>query len=313
MQWIDRIGRRLKLRDLHILLAVAHSGSMNKAAADLSVSQPAVSKAITDLERALGVRLLDRSRQGVALTMYGRALLECGSAVFDDLRQGVKALEFLADPAAGELRIGCTEPLAAGFVSFMIDRFSRQYPRAVFHVAPADTATLQNRELRQRNIELAISPTIGLAADNDTNVETLFNDRHVILAGANSKWVRRRNIKLADLMNEPWVLPPPDSTSGSYIAEAFRAGGMQAPSAHVVSFSFPLHQNLLATGRFITMLPISLLHFAEHLPLKRLSVESPVRSRPIGIITLKNRTLSPLAQLFIGRAREVAKSLANKY
>jgi DNA-binding transcriptional LysR family regulator len=138
MQWNERIGRRLKLRDLHILLAVAKSGSMGKAAADLAVSQPAVSKAIADLEHALGVRLLDRSPQGIEPTMYGRAVLKCGNNVFDDLRVGVKELEFLADPTAGELSIGCTEPLAAGFVSVVVDRFSRLYPKAVFHVVTTD-------------------------------------------------------------------------------------------------------------------------------------------------------------------------------
>ena len=115
MQWTDRVGRRLKLRDLHILLAVAQSGSMGKAAADLAISQPSVSKAIAAVEHALGLRLLDRGTQGIEPTIYGRALLKCGVAVFDELRQGVRELEFLTDPTSGELRIGCTETLAAGF------------------------------------------------------------------------------------------------------------------------------------------------------------------------------------------------------
>src|SRR5215211_6686883 len=117
MQWSDRVGRRLKLRDLHILLTVAKSGSMGKAATELAISQPSVSKAIADAEHAIGLRLLDRGPRGIEPTIYGRALLKCGTAVFDELRQGVKELEFLIDPAAGELRIGCTETMAAGFAS----------------------------------------------------------------------------------------------------------------------------------------------------------------------------------------------------
>jgi DNA-binding transcriptional LysR family regulator len=132
MHWTDRVGRRLRLRDLHILLVVARAGSMGKAGVELGMSQPSVSKAIADLEHAVGLPLLDRSATGVEATIYGRALLECGVAVFDDLRQGVRALEFLADPNAGELRIGCTEPLAAGFVSAVIQLLSRRYPRVVF-------------------------------------------------------------------------------------------------------------------------------------------------------------------------------------
>jgi 5-methylthioadenosine/S-adenosylhomocysteine deaminase len=78
MDWADRIGRRIKLRDLHILLAVAECGSMAKASSQLSVSHPVVSKTISELERTLGVRLLDRSSQGVELTRHGAALLKLG-------------------------------------------------------------------------------------------------------------------------------------------------------------------------------------------------------------------------------------------
>src|SRR5947209_6922068 len=80
MQWVDRIGRRLKLRHLHILLAVVQRGSMAKAAAELAISQPAVSKAIADMEHILGLRLLGRSRNGIQPTAYGRALVRSGLA-----------------------------------------------------------------------------------------------------------------------------------------------------------------------------------------------------------------------------------------
>src|SRR6266550_8326105 len=106
MRWADRIGRRLKLRDLHVLSVVVQWGSMAKAARHLAVSQPVVSAAIADLEHVIGVRLLDRGRQGVEPTEYGRALLDGGTAMFDDLRQAVKKIEFLANPKVGEVRVG---------------------------------------------------------------------------------------------------------------------------------------------------------------------------------------------------------------
>jgi len=75
MHWDHRVGLRLKLRDLNILLAVADAGSMARAATRLAISQPAVSRAIADMEHTLGVPLLDRSPRGVEPTEYGRALL----------------------------------------------------------------------------------------------------------------------------------------------------------------------------------------------------------------------------------------------
>src|SRR5467141_2991047 len=116
MQWHDRIGRRLKLRDLHILLAVVRRGSMAKAASELAISQPAVSKAIADMEHTLGLRLLDRSRNGIEPTAYGRALVKRGLAIFDELKLGVEELAFLSDPTAGELGTGSTESIAAGLL-----------------------------------------------------------------------------------------------------------------------------------------------------------------------------------------------------
>src|SRR5205085_4602585 len=112
----DRIDRRIKLHDLQALMTVAQAGSMGKGAQLLNTSQPAISRSIADLEHAVGQRLLDRSRRGVELTKYGRALLNCGSAMFDDLRQGLKQLEFLADPTVGEIRIGGNEAIVVGLL-----------------------------------------------------------------------------------------------------------------------------------------------------------------------------------------------------
>jgi DNA-binding transcriptional LysR family regulator len=237
-------------------------------------------------------------------------LLKCGTAVFDDLRQGVKEIEFLADPSAGELSIGCSEPLSAGFVSVVINKLSRQYPKATFHVISADPVILRNRELPQRHIDLAIMPITGLALEQDIAVDFLFDDRHVVLAGGKNKWLRRRNIALADLIDEPWIFPPPDSPVGSYIAAGFRAAGLEPPRAHVLSFSVPLHQHLLATGRFLTTLPSSMVVHNQHLPLKLLSVKFPAVSRPVAIVTLKKRTIKPLARLFIDCAHSLAEPLA---
>src|SRR5580704_7660645 len=90
MQWSDRIGRRVKLRELHVLLAVAQTRSMVRAADSLAILQPVISKTISDLEHALGVRLLDRTARGIEPTEYGRAFINCGTVVFDELRRGVQ-------------------------------------------------------------------------------------------------------------------------------------------------------------------------------------------------------------------------------
>jgi DNA-binding transcriptional LysR family regulator len=312
MQLSDRIGNRMKLQDLHVLMTVVQAGSMGKAAQILNTTQPNISRSIGELEQALGVRLLDRHRQGIEPTEYGRALLDCGAAVFDDLRQGVKNIAFLADPTAGELRIGTTTFLAASFVSALVDRLSRRYPRIVFHLVTGYTETL-HRELAERNVDLLIIRGSGPIADPRYDFEFLFDDSYVVAAGAQNQWARRRRIEIAELVNELWVLPPRDSVIGSIVMDAFRASGLDYPRVSVVTDCPHMRISLLATGRFVTIFPASAFRFlTKRSELKVLPVELPMARRPNGIVTLKNRALSPVAQIFIDCAREVAKPLARR-
>jgi len=312
MQLSDRIGRRLKLHDLHVLMAVVQAGSMKKAATLLNTGQSAISRSIAELERTIGVRLLDRNPQGVEPTGYGRALLDGGAAAFDGLRQAVENIEFLADPAAGEVRIGSSALLAASFVTGLIDRLSRRYPRLVFHLVTGYLDTL-HRELSERNVDLLIERRVGAVADERLDFEFLFDESFVVAVSAQNPLVRRRRIHLADLANEPWVLPPPGSVIGSIVTDAFRASGLDYPRAIVVTDSPQVRVNLLATGRFVTIFPASALRFpTRRSELKVLPVELPMARVRNGIVTLKNRTLSPVAQLFIDHAREVAKLLAKR-
>src|SRR5580704_6117465 len=128
IDWERQLGRRLKLRDLHVFFAVAERGSMAQAAAQLDVTAPTVSEVIADLEHALGVKLFDRSPQGVEPTIYATALLKRGKIAFDELKQGIRDIEFLADPTVGELRIMCDESIAAATLPLIIHRFTRDHP-----------------------------------------------------------------------------------------------------------------------------------------------------------------------------------------
>jgi DNA-binding transcriptional LysR family regulator len=312
MQMSDRIGRRMKLQDLHVLMTVVQAGSMNKAAALLNTGQSAISRSIAELEHGIGVRLLDRNRQGIEPTEYGRALLDCGTAVFDDLRQGVKNIEFLADPTAGEVRIGTILPLGASFVSAVINRLSRRHPRIMFHLVNTQTERL-HRELSERNVDLLVAPRVGPLADEQLGFERLYDDSYAVVAGARSPWVRRRRIELAELVNELWALPPPESVLGSVFMEAFRASGFDYPRATVSTVAAEARISLLATGRFLSIFSRSRLTFLTKRPeLKALPIQLPIARVPIGIFNLTNRTLSPVARLFFEHAREVAKPLVKE-
>lgn len=308
----DHILRRLKLRELQMLLAVVEHGSMAKAAESLSITRPVVSKTISDLERTLGVRLLDRSPQGLEPTLFGHALLKRSAAVFDELRQSVQEIEFLTSPGSGELRAGCSEYMAAGFVPAVIDELSRKFPRLTFRMSIGDANSLQLGELRERKVEFAIARMLEPDPEPDMHEEVLFYEKVFIAAAVGSKWMARRKITPAQLVNEPWILAPPEIVEGSPVVEVFRAMGLTIPEAKVIGLSLPLRNGLLATGRFLTIVPGSVLRYgAERTWLKPLPIDVPSWSLPVAIITLSNRTLSPLAEQFLACAREIAKPLAD--
>jgi DNA-binding transcriptional LysR family regulator len=306
MQLSDRIGRRMKLQDLHVLMTVAHARTMGKAAQLLNTTQPNVSRMIAELEHALGVRLLDRHRHGIEPTEYGRALLDCGVAVFDDLRQFVKRIEFLTNPTAGDVRIGCSNSLALTFVSAVIENLSRRYPQITFHLVTAHVEGLY-RELSERNVDLLIARRTGLFGEEDFDFENLYDDSYVVAVGARSPWSRKRRIALADLVDESWLLPPPDRALGPNYLQAFRACGLDYPRTVVFTVPPEVRLNLLGTGRFLTIVPTSVLRFSDGPETKVLPIELSMARAPVGVVTLKNRTLSPTAKLFIDGAREVAK------
>jgi DNA-binding transcriptional LysR family regulator len=287
---LDQVERRLKLRELHILLTVVRAGSMAKAATDLAISQPNVSKAIADLEHTFGVRLLDRTSRGVEPTTYGLAVIKRATAVFDELRQSVKEVEFLANPTSGELRLGCSD-FAAGIVGVTIERMSRRYPRITFEVVSAGAAELQ-RQLESRNIEFFVAMNQETLSEADFVAEILYDDPLIVVADAHHPLTRRPSIKLAELVHEPWAMPPANTSSGRHLREFFHTHRLGLPTTIVSTYSTMLRHHLVGTAGFITVLPRPMFEvMAKGLSIKALAVHLPTPRRTVVLVVLKKRTL----------------------
>ncbi len=303
----DRIARRLTLRDLDVLLAVAAEGSMGKAAARLHTSQPAISRTIAELERTLGVPLFERHRGGVAPTSYGRALAACGAEVFDDLRRGINRIEWLTDPTRGEVIVGCNPVLAASFVAAVIEAVTRRHPGITFRLIVGPSKELRQR-LHERDVDILV--TRDLAQDDQPlTSEQLFEDSFVVAVGAGNPLARQRRLGLRNLERQSWVLPPSESLIGRLAHDAFLAEGLTPPRAAVTAIPLDARLSLLATGRFVTILPLS----ALRLPRPRGDVQRlfiPLKPRvPNVLLTIKERASAPQVQTF----RQIAFAVARKY
>ncbi|MFZ2137427.1 MAG: LysR family transcriptional regulator [Xanthobacteraceae bacterium] len=310
--WESRIGRRVTLRDLHVLSTVVRWGSMAKAASHLAMSQSAVSESIAHLEDAIRVRLLDRTPQGIAPTIYAETLLKRGHVIFDELQQAVKDIEFLANPTVGEVRIAIPEFLTEWLLPTAIDKLSRRYPQIVVRVFQPNTMTLEHRELQDRSVDLVVTRVPRSFASDIFDVEALFDDPHFVVAGKGSRWAEASNIILAELENEPWTIPP-SPVIDTLLQEIFETQGLKPPSKRVIAGSVVLRMHLLATGRFLSLFPTSVLRTAaQQWSIKTLPFDLRAKAQPIAILTLKNRTLSAVAQLLIEELREAAKDLTAK-
>jgi DNA-binding transcriptional LysR family regulator len=315
IDWEAQIGRRLRLRDLHVFFTVVQRGSMARAAAHLGVSQPAVSEVIADLEHALGARLLDRTTRGVEPTIYGRALLKRSTVVFDELKQSIRDIEFLNDPTTGEIRIGCAESVAVALLPSIINRFSMQYPRVTLEIDQIVTPTLDLPQLRERTLDLVLARLVKPLGErgDDLDIETIFRDELVVAAGMQTPWARRQKIDLAELVQEPWILTPASSWNNAVLREAFARRNLPMPRPAVITFSVHLRASLLATGPFLTSFPTSVVKVnASRFPLKILPIDLPVDPWPVALVTVKNRTLSPVVQLFIDHLRRFTAALATR-
>jgi DNA-binding transcriptional LysR family regulator len=308
----SQIGRRLRLRDLHLFFTVMQRGSMAKAASHLGISQPGVSEVIANLEHTLGVRLFDRTPQGVEPTIYGRAFFKRGLAAFDELKQGIRDIEFLSDPTSGELRIGCGMTTASAILAPIIRQFSNAHPRVVLHYSELPPPRRELAGLRERIYDLVlghlVTPLSREFLADDLNVEFLFDDPFIVMAGAQSPWARRRKIDLADLVKAPWVLSAPASASYSIVEQAFHSRGLPMPPVRILTASMNVRAELLANEPFVSVYPKSI---AKRYSLKVLPIDLGGPRWSVGIVTLKNRTLSPVVARFIEHVRDFARTLRN--
>jgi len=314
--WDSHIGRRIKLRDLYVFFVVVQQGSLSKAAAQLGVSHPAISQLIANLEQDVGAELLERSSRGVTPTVYGNALLARGRAAFDELKNGIQEIQCLADPEAGEVRVGCPEGLEAILLP-AIETFSRRYPRVIIDIHVEELETLAAK-LHARSLDFVLQLLRGYPRINDPffdelKTEILFEDELIVAAGGKSPWSRRTKIDLSELADEPWILTAPPSWNHGIIAEAFHARGLPMPNVVIKTFSTYIRTHLVASGRFIATFPKSVADFyAKRFLLKVLPVELPDRPWPVAILTLKNRKLGPAAYNFLTHVRDQTREVRNR-
>lgn len=307
MNPLAQLARRVTLKELRLLLAVSRSGSILKAASEIGMTQPALSKAIGELEATLGVRLFDRTNRGVILTPHGDVLARRATGVFEELRQAVDELQSLTEADHGELRLGGTPAMCAGVLPHAIAAVRRHRPRFSFQITELDSARLAS-EVAARSVDLGIGRKPPGNSD-ELEFEPLFDDPLFIVAGAQHPLASKKSVKLKETAQHPWTLPSRDEGVAAHLEAEFRRQGVSLPAPSVTTMSMLVRSELVAAHDHLTVMYGSVLRFGR-LPasLRVLPVDLST-GIPVGFIRSKNRTLAPSAEVFIQVLREAVSPM----
>lgn len=303
----EHAARRVTLRELRLLLAVARSGSIMKAASEIGLTQPALSKAIGELEATFRVRLFDRSNRGVSVTPQGEILLRRATGIFDELRHAVDELQTLAGADHGELRLGATPAVCAGLLPHVIGTVRHLRPGLRFQVSELETARLAG-DVADRSVDLGIGrepPGSG----GDLEFERLFDDRLFIVAGTRHPLASKKSVKLKETALHPWTLPSKDGAVAMHLEAQFRRQGVSLPDPAVTTMSMLVRYELVAAHAHLTVMYGSILRFAR-LPesIRVLPIDLPA-GIPVGLVRSRNRTLAPSAEALAQAMRDAVRPM----
>ncbi|UQX04374.1 transcriptional regulator CynR [Streptomyces sp. RerS4] len=293
-----------ELRHLRYLLAVAEHHSFTRAAEELRISQPTLSQQVKQLERAVGVPLLDRGGRSVRLTDAGEAYARHARRALRDLAAAERAVHDVADLSRGHLRLALTPTFTAYLLGPLLAALHEAHPGI----------TVEVRELAQDRIESALSADeidLGLAfhGPHPTGITAtaLFTETLGLVAAAASPLAAQRSaaLPISELANHHLTLLAPDFATRGHIDAHLAAHGVRPRIAVEVGSVQALIEVVRRTG-LVTVLPDAVTD--DQPELTRIPLTPPLPSRTVVLLRRTTAYESAAARAFTTLAREVVAS-----
>ena len=306
---IQRLPRRLKMSELRIFVAAMEHRSFHKAAAVVNLTQPAVTKAMAGLEETLGVKLFDRTANGVEPTVHGLSFAPRAIAIFDELRRAAQDLTLVSNGAQGTLRIGTVPMPAIPFLPVAVSRLMRGRPNLFVSVLESREEELLD-SLRRRDIEMAILRLALLDLDEDLRTDVLFDERLCIVAAKDHPLAARTDLTWPELLQQRWVLPPPECIFFQHVVRTLDEAGLRLPRHAVQSYSVGVQLGMVLHAGMLGFGMRSQHEFAQphKALLTRLRFELGAAERPVCAVSLRMREPSPLARQLIRQVHELTQT-----
>jgi DNA-binding transcriptional LysR family regulator len=296
----------MDFRKVQFFLTAVRCGSLTEAAAELGVSQPALSKAIKALERSLGVPLIERGRFGVVATPFGEALRYHGQVVEAEFRHAAGEIEALKGAQKGHVIIGCGPTEATRLLPMALSRVGQSRPELKVSVLYGLNESLMPA-VKQGDIDFALSSVPRRAQDPDLVHDTLFTESAVVVARADHPLSRLRQIAPALLAQQQWVLPRQRELERQAFDDFFRGHGLNPPSAQIETTSTVLMKSMVMQSDSLTFVPRELIYWEERArQLRALPVAGVEWVRPVGMTRRRQGALSPASRFVMECLRSVA-------
>jgi DNA-binding transcriptional LysR family regulator len=300
-----------QLRDVEYFAAIAKHGQVQRAAEALGLSQPALSKSLRRLEQAMNARLLKRTPKGVELTSAGTALLARVKQLRLSLDDVTREITDLSEGRAGHLRIGVAAQLSY-FVPMACAELLREAPRLTLTLRNEDNPTLL-ADLRSGTLDIAVTSRLARLDEGLTETGLHEEEAATIYAAANHRLAKRRQVTLADLAQERWVLPSLEQGTSRLLTQAFTNLGLSPPALAVACNHLLSRFRLVAASDLITFGSRSVAqHLARDLAIVALRIKVLSGTRRTCVTYRKDAYLPPAAFRFIEILQKVTAEMGKK-
>lgn len=295
---------RPELRHLRYLLAVAEHAGFTRAAEELHISQPTLSQQIKQLEKALGVQLLDRTGRTVRLTDAGETYVRYARRALRDLAAGERAVLDVQDLSRGHLRLAVTPTFTAYLTGPLVADFSARHPGITLEVREM-TQDRMEAELLSDRLDLGIAFTTHLPGIDPT---TLFTETLGLVVGPRHPDVRRSgSLPVADLNERQLALLSEDFATRRHIDEHFAEHGVR-PRIAVEANSINALTEIVRRTQFATVLPDAITR--DHPHLFPIPLTPALPSRTVTVLRRESSYRSAAARAFTHLATEWADTSA---
>ena len=306
MAQIPRLETHLSLRHLILLDAIAREGTLLAASQSVGLTQSAVTKALQEAEATIGTQLFDRTNRGVRATQAGEVLIAHARLVLTQLRHAGQELEDLRSGSGGRVAVGVLVSAAVSILPAAIAAVRKQRPKLAVKVIEGTNDVLMPL-LRAGELDLVIGRLPAFSSGSGIAEEMLCEDYAQIVVRSGHPLLTQSGLTLADLTDQPWILPRQETSLRRQIDEGFRQQGLRAPANIVESVSILTNRALVLLSDYLAVWPVQLARFEADLGLvQALDIPLPTTHRPIGISTRRDARLSPAAETLITALRGAA-------